>query len=106
MKKIILAITFIPCFVFAASSEDEAMGNSNACMIAVEDANSYKQINVNYIRLLKINKNEPNVVQIAMASNYYNGDTSGFSIKYNSPQEARKFVDDLAFQITNCRKKK
>jgi hypothetical protein len=106
MKIILLVLALFPALANAAASEDEAMGNSNACMVAVDDANSYKQINVNYIRLLKINKSEPNVVQLSMASNYYNGDTDKFLIKYNSSQEARKFADELASQITNCRKKK
>jgi hypothetical protein len=96
----IAAIFNISSTAFAAPSED--FGPSTpACTVAVNDNKSSKFINVNYIRLLKVEKDQ-RLLYISMASNYYNSDTDGFSITYPTYPLALKAMEELNDKINDC----
>jgi aryl-alcohol dehydrogenase-like predicted oxidoreductase len=63
----------------AASRSDDQMVTGSACMVTVDDTESLKRINVQYIRLLYIDKTQPTKLHISMASNFNAGDTLQFS---------------------------
>lgn len=84
----------------AASNEDYA-NQGSACMVLVDDANSMKYINTQYIRLIYISKNEPNILRISMASNYSNSQ-SYFNIGYTNQDEALKAMEQLNNSINDC----
>ena len=69
----------------------------------VEDAKMTKQISIEYIRLIYVNKAIPNVLNISMASNYYNGDTDRFCMTYSSAAEAMKSLETIANSINYIR---
>ena len=71
-------------FAYAGAKDAEYSYQPKARIIMVEYTKMIKQIGVNYIRLIYVNKAIPNVLNISMASNYYNGDTDTSSMTYSS----------------------
>ena len=94
------AIFSISQTAFAASSEDFALSNP-ACTINVSDNKTSRFINVNYIRVVQVTKDQ-RLLYISMASNYYNSDTDSFSITYPTAQEALKAMNALSDKINDC----
>jgi hypothetical protein len=85
--------------------ESKAIGS---CMVKVDDANTVRFLNVNYIRAIEIVKGEsreadPKVVVIRMGSNYNN--RSSYAIAYASEQKANDALEDFAYKVNNCGKK-
>lgn len=85
-----------------AKSQEDYANQGSACLVLVEDENSTKYINTQYIRLLHVTTKDPEVLRISMASNYSNGDTGKFSIKYNSKEEAINAMRNLNNSINDC----
>lgn len=87
--------------VQAATHEDEVMPTGSACMINVNNSKYIEKINVQYIRNIYIEKSDPNIIWIELASNYYNKRTH--DINYPSHQEALKGLETISDNIHNCR---
>ena len=83
-------------------SQEDYANQGPACLVLVEDGNSTKYINTQYIRLLHITTRDPEVLRISMASNYSNGSTDNFNIKYNSKEEAINAMRNLNNSINDC----
>jgi hypothetical protein len=95
--------TLLSTFAIAAPQpEDFSNTNNSACMVAVNDSSATRFINVNYIRLIQVTKEEDQKVNILMASNYDNQETRKFQIKYQTPADAIKSMNNLRDQINDC----
>lgn len=91
---IIFASAFLVNSAMAASDED-FNSSQGACLVAFNDINSTRYINVQYIRLIYIET--PSIIKISMASNYAN--QSSFSIRYKNEEETRKVFQELSEAI-------
>jgi hypothetical protein len=96
----VAALFNISSTAFAAAKEDFGPANP-ACTVAVNDNKSTKFLNVNYIRLLKVDKDQ-RLLFISMASNYDNFGNTHFSITYQTYPIALKAMEELNDKINNC----
>lgn len=83
----------------AASSEDFDLSNP-ACVIDISDTEKFRLVNVNYIRLLEIEKDDNKELKIGLASNYSNA--SSIKINYPTKEHALKALTDLRDKINDC----
>ena len=96
----VAALTAFSQSAFAAANEDFS-SSTPACTVAVNDNKSTKFINVNYIRLLRVNKDQ-RLLFISLASNYDNFQNTHFSITYQTYPIALKAMDELNDKINDC----
>lgn len=97
---LVAAITAMAQPAFAAPSEDFVQPQG-ACMIAVNDTTHTRFVNVEYVRLIQVEKEEPNVINIQLGSNFA-VETTKMSIKYKTTPEAIKVLEELNDKINDC----
>lgn len=96
-------LSMVSINAYATTIEDDISPNNSACMITVDTVTELKQINVQYIRIVMIKKEEPSIVQIVMASNYYNSGTKEVKINYANAETAKSSLMKMSDNITFCK---
>jgi hypothetical protein len=87
-------------------SEDVGLSRVGACMIQLDDANTSRFLNVNYIRSIEVaDKDAKNpkerIMRVVMMGNAY---PSAYLILYTSKEQAVFAMKDLAVRINQCGK--
>lgn len=74
----------------------------SACMIRIDDSETIRLVNTEYIRMVVINKEDPNVVIVRTSTNIDNYTPTGIVIQYPTEKDALNAMLKLSDAINNC----
>lgn len=109
MRKVIVigAMILSTGFAFGASYDDTGrpVKLGSQCFVRIDDSNTTRVVNVNYIRMIHIDEKEPQVLKVSLASNYSQPDAlKHIAIDYSNSAVAHRVLIRLQDEIIkNCR---
>lgn len=71
-----------------------------ACMVAITTAKTNRFINVNMLRFIEVEENNPTIMVVSYVGNHYQ--ETNMKISYNSKEEAKEALNKLMTTINNC----